>query len=66
MSDNQKSHIWKLAYLEQELDDIANKLDSVASGLDLSAADHGLYEALLRQINRCHGHLDSALSHPAH
>jgi len=60
MSDNQNSKIWKLVYLEQELDDIANKLDSVASRLDLSAADHGLYESLLRQINRCHGHLDSA------
>jgi hypothetical protein len=61
MSDNQKLNIWGLIHLEQELDIIASKLDSVAIQHDLAVVDPGLLMTLLRQINRCHGHIKSAV-----
>lgn len=62
MTHDQKMNIWQLVYLAQELDDIADELDLLAAQHDLAIADHGLYEALLRQVNRCHSHLHSALA----
>jgi len=60
MSNNQTLNFWVLAHLEQELEIIASKLDSIAAQNDLAEADPGLYLGLLRQVNKCHSHLQSA------
>ncbi len=58
----QRLSIWTLVRLHRDLEEISDKLDHIAFGLDEGRIDFTIFEAAMEQVKRSRFRLENALA----